>query len=84
MIETTKCTENTAHLLVKILELFVLVRDSHALKICVVADSLKVTAYEKQVDFIMMLRFEARYLGVDGVELAVAASFDCDLDKGAR
>ena len=62
MTKVRKCTENTAHLLVKIPQLFVLVRDGHALKICMIANSLEVAANEKQVDFIVILRFEARYL----------------------
>lgn len=66
----------------KILELFIFVGDGHASKIWMMANSLEVATYEEQVDFIMMLGFKARYLRVDGVELAVAASFDRDLNEG--
>lgn len=44
-----------------------------------VADRLEVAADEEEVDAVAVLLLEARELGVDGVELAVAAALDRDL-----
>lgn len=68
-----------AGILVKLAQLAVFVGDGHALEVAVVADGLEVAADEEKVDFVVVALFEVVDLGVNGVELAVTAAFDCDL-----
>ena len=71
-----------AHLLGKAAELAVLVRNGHALEVAEVAYCLEVTADEEEVDGVAALVLERGYLGVYGVELAMAATFDGNLKRG--
>ena len=68
-----------AHLLIKSPQFLVLVGYRHALQILVVSDSLKISADQERVDFVGILRFKLLDVAVDRVELAMAASFYCDL-----
>jgi hypothetical protein len=44
-----------------------------------IPERLKVPAYKQQIDFVPALGLEEGELGVNGIEFAVAASFDRDL-----
>ena len=65
--------------LVETAQLLILVRNRHALQILVVSDSLKISADQERVDFVGILRFKLLDVAVDRVELAMAASFYCNL-----
>lgn len=68
-----------AGLLPELAQLAILVGDGHALEVAVVANGLEVTANEEKVDFVVVALFEIDDLGVNGVELAVAAAFNGNL-----
>lgn len=63
------------------LQLSVLIRNSHALQILVVSDRLKVTADQERIDLVTISGLELLDVAVDRVELAMAASFYGDLAR---
>lgn len=65
----------------KVAKLLILVWDSHACKVSPVPDGLVVPADEEEVNFVVVLRLENGDFIVNGVQLPVAASFDCNLDS---
>ena len=69
-----------AHLLGESSQPLVLVGYGHALQITVISDCLEVPANKEEVDLVAVLLLERVYVRVYGVELAVAASFDGDLN----
>jgi hypothetical protein len=62
--------------LVKPAELSVLLRNSHALQVSMVPDSLKISTYEKQVDFVVVLPLESLNVFVDLVKFTVATALN--------
>lgn len=60
-------------------QLFVFIWDRHTLKVTVVSYSLKVPAYQKEIDCVAVPILEIPNSFVGGIELAVAAAFDSNL-----
>ena len=63
----------------KFTKLLVLVRHRHTLEVLLVADRLEVAADDQQFDAVVVSRLELCDVGVYRVELAMTASFDCNL-----
>jgi len=51
----------------------------HAFKVEVVSHGLEVSAYDEQVNFVLVALFQVRDVLVGRIELAVAAAFNGDL-----
>lgn len=66
-------------ILVEIFQLLVLVRNGHTLQVCIVPHGLKVPTDEKKIDFVLILCFKTRDGRINGVEIPMTATFNCDL-----
>lgn len=56
-------------------------RDRHALQICVIPDSLKVTADKQEVNFVVVSGLQILDVSVDFVKMAVTTAFDRDFHR---
>jgi hypothetical protein len=70
--------------LVKIPNRFVFIRNGHAFKITLIPDSLKIAAYQKQIDFVAVSVFELANMTVNIRQLAVAAALDSNLFPSSK
>ena len=46
-----------------------------------ISDCLEISTYKKEIHFIVVAALEIRYVFINRVKLAMAASFDCDLSE---
>jgi hypothetical protein len=67
--------------LVEVLNVFILVRNCHALQILVIPDCLKVSANQKQVDLVTISLLQLLNMIVNGVKFAVTTALHCNLLK---
>lgn len=70
---------NEIELLMELAQLLILVGHRHALQVANVSYCLEVTTDDEKINFVVVPLFKGGNLAVDGVERAVAASFDRDL-----
>ena len=69
----------TVHRLLEIAFTPILWWYGHAFKVEVVSHGLEVSAYDEQVNFVLVALFQVRNVLIGRIELAVAAAFNGDL-----
>jgi len=68
------------HILVKLHQLLIFVGNSHTLQILMISYSLEIATYQQEVDFVLFPFLQLPNVIVNGVELSMTTTLDCDLN----
>jgi hypothetical protein len=66
---------------VEVAHSLVLLRHGHCLEVMVIADGLKISTYQEQIYFVLLLGFQLLNVAVNRVKLAMTAAFNGNLER---